>query len=233
MTYMIGTIAFKNKTSAKKYVKAMLKRYSQEKETLHESIRLNDADNVFMQALLDKSPNVAEKTGPGIDYIYIADFHRVRWHDTFHVQRTDGTTVPLGYNKCFTGETPKRDVEEALRAAIKNQTDGYRNSALVNNPVCPYLKTPLALGNLHVDHASPHTFKALVDNFLELEGVQWFDLVLEESTDYHHCSLLRDKDLEKRWQQYHRDNAVLRLISVEANLSHAKKNIMSNPNTQV
>ena len=200
----------------------MLKRYSESKESLHDSVRLNNDDNALMQALLDKHPNVTEKVGDGVDHIYVSGFHRVTWCDTFFIKRIDGSSDPLGYNKCFTGKTPKQDVYEALRAAVAGQINRYREDALRDNPVCPYLGIRLERGNNHVDHVSPNTFQSLVDVFLHEEHLQWFDLALTPSHTYHHCAPLADKGVERRWQQYHEDHAVLRLLSVKANLSDSK-----------
>ena len=55
------------------------------------------------------------------------------------------------------------------------------------------------------------------------ESIRSVDVKLSESEDNQFTAVLIDLEFKKKWQNYHKENAQLRLISQSANLSEAKK----------
>ncbi len=72
---------------------------------------------------------------------------------------------------------------------------------------------------LVVDHRQPNTFSIIVDRFIELNKVDLKSI--EYKIDENNFSLFKDDELAKRFREYHKVKAVLRIVRKECNLNRA------------
>jgi hypothetical protein len=77
----------------------------------------------------------------------------------------------------------------------------------------------LTAKNSHVDHMRPLTFQRLARDFLASRKLRLEDL---RTTKAGNVTTLTDRDIADAWQQYHRENAKLRIASKRANLKERK-----------
>jgi hypothetical protein len=216
-SYTIGTTHFPTKTALTAHIQALVARY-QDGQTIA------GADEDFVRALLHTHPNHAAKVGSGISRLTVRTVtnhgHRTR---CFWIDRTDGTRTDFSWHACLTPPSPAQDARRAFRDALGPQLADFKARRLAAGPVtCPHTGAALTLSNAHADHVAPNTFKALLDRFLDIEGLSDHEVAVEPTTDGTVTNRLQDKDLESRWLTYHYKYAKLELLSRIANLSHAK-----------
>jgi hypothetical protein len=75
----------------------------------------------------------------------------------------------------------------------------------------------------HVDHAAPDTLYALIDRFVQERGIDPETVALTGSTDGCVGEGFQDADLHRAWVAFHNEHAVLRVVSVYANLGILKR----------
>lgn len=77
---------------------------------------------------------------------------------------------------------------------------------------------PITAESCHVDHVAPMTFEAIVQAFLAAIGI---DAAQVEYLDGDNVteSQFADRELSERFALFHRERAVLRVVSKRANLS--------------
>lgn len=113
---------------------------------------------------------------------------------------------------------PTNDLHNALRCEVEAQRNEYLRGQFAGDAIriCAITAEPLTPATAHVDHHDP-TFGQIVREFLEREGLGT-RLALPELTDSGTRRYLADRALAARWQDHHRQRAVLRLTTAEANL---------------
>ena len=81
--------------------------------------------------------------------------------------------------------------------------------------VCEVTGEGFSKSNSDVDHAPPVTFKFLVDSFISVNGidVELVQYVPESRSGHGKGSVFADPELLDRWLQFHRQHAVLRVLS--------------------
>lgn len=72
---------------------------------------------------------------------------------------------------------------------------------------------------LVVDHRQPNTFSIIVDRFIELNKIDLSKI--EYRTDNDNFFIFKDSIINKKFQDYHREKAVLRIVRKELNSSRA------------
>ena len=134
----------------------------------------------------------------------------------FRILLSNGVRDPFSYKKCFEQPTKKAHVLVALRSAIKDQVLAFKAQCLRFQPVvCEISGETLTAETFHADHAPPWTFKAIAAAFLSNE-----ELERVEVTDGQ-CGVGRvlvDKDLERRWSEFHRSKVHWRALHARENL---------------
>ena len=91
---------------------------------------------------------------------------------------------------------------------------------------CPILNIPVFPNNCHIDHVPPKTFKQLVKNWLITENIKIKDVKFDELKDDQIVRKMTDKTQKRSWQMFHQENAILRVLSVKANLSQKHPKII-------
>ena len=67
----------------------------------------------------------------------------------------------------------------------------------------------------HVDHHfRKKIFNQLVEDFLDNEHINFIDIIIENCGMFYR---LKDRTFAERWNEYHKEHAILRLIHVSAN----------------
>ena len=135
--------------------------------------------------------------------------------------------VPISLLKgCVTGK-PKssmQNLQEACRVAIDPQTNAYRNA----HKTQPCVKCNCLSYRMEVDHNYDELlqFQTLFENFMDeckIDNVK-IPETFDKNKGNQKCFKPTDSDFEKRWQQYHHDHAILRMLCFDCNRL-GKKNI--------
>jgi hypothetical protein len=205
----IGRHRFATKTDARSFVSTMLDRY-------RDGQRISGDDEVFLRDLLDLHPDAAAKIGCGISH-----FTREpdgRGGRCFWLWRNDGSHSDWSTGKALQLTGSRNDLLNALRCEVEAQRNDFLRSQFARGatPVCAITAAPLTRETAHVDHHDP-TFGQIARDFLEQQGLGT-RLPLPELTDAGTRRYLADRALAARWQAHHRQHAVLRLTTAEANL---------------
>ena len=136
----------------------------------------------------------------------------------------NGKEDNISLNKqCVTGRPKKSEekLKDAARVAIEPQINAYRKS----HKRQPCVKCGILINKMEVDHNFDElTFQTLFENFRDeckIQIPQQFD---EDKGNYK-CFKPTDSDFEKRWQQYHHDHAILRMLCFDCHKNASKKNI--------
>jgi hypothetical protein len=112
----------------------------------------------------------------------------------------------------------RNDVFAAFRNGIQEQITIFRRNAFHNKKehICP--ETGIVLKNEITTHTDHHfrkkTFNQLVNEFLIKEEVDFKVITIENGGMFYR---LKDRSLAERWNEYHKEHAILRLIHVSAN----------------
>lgn len=215
-TINVGRLNFPTKAAAKEFFRAIRDQYQ-------DFERLAPGDALLLSELLSIHPEADQKIGVGI-----SGFHVERdreWGKTrgFFVDRIDGTSTDFSFLTCIDGKNPRNEVHQALRTAVKEQIVEFKRCALLAECVCPVTGVRLGAKNSHVDHQPPKTFAWLVQNWMSDAILDYESLVLVPSADNQFACRLADAGLRDCWAEYHRENAVLRLVSARANLSDIRR----------
>lgn len=172
---------------------------------------LNPWDEAYLAELLERHPHADEKIGVGIAGIGVQTVPGYRTRG-FYVQRIDGTRTDFSYRQCLTPSTPRADVIQAMRLAIADQIIAFKIARFDGR--CEVTGEPLDWHDADIDHAEP-LFKDIADAFADLYG------------GYEHITLLPSidngigqelhPDITAHFQAFHRDRAVLRIVSKPTN----------------
>lgn len=109
----------------------------------------------------------------------------------------------------------------ALRSAINDQISAYRRKHKVAHGgtyVDEVDGKRLAPLDSHVDHY-PISFARLVDMWLAEQQYGFEDIVTEATVGEFNGVVMSNDTQRRSWQDFHRDHAVLRIVSKERNLS--------------
>jgi hypothetical protein len=78
--------------------------------------------------------------------------------------------------------------------------------------------------NSEVDHIDPQTFASILNDFFQLIGIDFDDVELIDKLDG--GSDFKDSSLKKCWQQYHLENAKLRVVEKQSHVAINKKTLI-------
>ena len=121
-------------------------------------------------------------------------------------------------NRCITRK-PKDNLTIAMRNSIKPQTEEFKIKEFKNNSI---MKCVLChdTKEIETDHYKPQ-FKDLKTNFLNI----WKNLlpnIFESGKNNSKIFKKKDNEFEKNWIEFHRENAILRLLCKKCNSSRKK-----------
>lgn len=189
--------------------------------------QLNMFDFPFMLDVLAMHPLASQKIGCGVSRMEVRENPVYKKNFGFWLIRNDGTETDFSFVECLSPSSQRKKVLAAFRASIEEQTMQFKrnffDSCVGGVAKCSLTGETITFLNSHVDHMSPRTFENLfdtflIDNNLNVEGVE----LSGEGVDGNIQDKIADGQLDGKWKEFHRMNAVLRVVSRFGNLSIAK-----------
>ncbi len=175
-------------------------------------------DDELLTWLVMRHPDAEYKTSSGISFFTVEEnSYRSRG---FWVHRIDGSKTDFSFYACITEPSHKSMVRDAMRDAINDQIVEFKMSHIPTGLICSITGAILTLGDAHVDHESP-TFVELADEWALDQG-GYETIILPPPSDGQFGSKLYDDDAED-WTEFHKDNATLRIVSRQVNLSTLRR----------
>lgn len=184
---------------------------------------LNKSDFNEILNLLETHPRKEEKIGVGIKQIKISKLkYKTK---AFELVRLDGSTEYFSYTKRINApRTSTTRFSEACRKAIqedlKDVKQAYFDKHSKKGKVrCQETKELLSWEQLNIDHRQPNTFSVILDRFIELnninlEKIEYIEIDGEGNE-------LADLDIKKKFIEYHKEKANLRIVNKNNNLGRS------------
>lgn len=166
---------------------------------------LGDVDRGFMTWVLSHHDQFEEKCGLGLVAIVVCrdDFN----NRFFSIERSDGTLEDISWTHALKPKTNERKhFLSALREEVKGQIFAFKKSA---QPICGICGRRIDGEDAHVDHVTP--FRDLVSFLFGDDIHETIDMGPTAST-------LRDRDIARRWSEFHARNAQLQMAHAACNL---------------
>ena len=185
--------------------------------------RLGHEDFLLTMELLRRHSEAIDKIGVGTDYIYVDKVAHFFSGKCFHVRRIDGTSTDFSYRRCISAKVVSLldEWRQAARAGVAGQIAWYRDFYFDGRSVAPSELSGLPVTYLegHVDHAPPNTFVVLMHRFLEQAKLEPSYSWLSVPGDNNYVCTITDHNILREWRKYHEDNAKLRVVTKQENLS--------------
>lgn len=217
--YTILNQTFKTKKALAEKIRSILHSYEI-------SQSLNETDFAFMKGVLELHPSAEQKKGCGVKSIRV-EIDGWGKNVCFKLTRNDGSETDFSYLHCLNKEeTPLVWFKKSARTAVESQILQFRDNAFKKNAnkdgciLCPIKGILVTNANAHVDHAPPCEFDTLVNSFLNETGINPAELEYNGFGDNEYKKSFADKEIEKRWAEYHKKHAILRITSIAGNLEN-------------
>jgi hypothetical protein len=184
---------------------------------------LDDGDFDLLFDLLHRHPSAKEKIGCGVISIGV---HLTEWSNQgFFLLRQDGSRTDFSFLHCISPKSPLADFKSAARVEVFTQIRDFKKSAFGGQMLfrCELTGEEVEYGNAHVDHVTPITFDRLIFDFMDQFGVDPNTVQIGGFGDGEMEKSIADKTIAEAWKKFHKENAILRVISAKANLSIAKR----------
>jgi hypothetical protein len=216
MEYKIGEKKFKSKKEAESYTRDKIMNIGPDN-----NIDESRSEYPFLVDLIDNHHKKKEKIGVGIKSFIITNNKRGTGLET-QIRRKDGTIESFSWKDCATHtyKTAEQLFEVAMRTSIENQIQEFRKSKQEQCNSCKEYK------KCAVDHKEP-IFNKLKRTFLMDKSELPMEFDKEEDTHQQKFKET-DKDFEKKWQEYHKKNAVLQYLCVKCHKEKTKEDIQNN-----
>lgn len=216
--FVLGSRSFNSKKAVDDYMR----------QILHAAVigrPLTGDDFCAVFDLLLRHPECDKKIGAGVAALTVQA--EPRWNTRhFQITRIDGSTTDFSFKKCINPPSKMTLFRCACRHLVANQIVSFRNAvfdAAGGTLRCPLRGTVLTPNTAHIDHAPPNTFETLVQLFLADNNIDVQTVEITGTKDNEMQKGFADTDLKLRWQAFHLERAVLRVVSPQANLSDIKK----------
>jgi hypothetical protein len=137
------------------------------------------------------------------------------------IVNSDGSRTEISWSKCVTGkqETTHSKFHAALRYAVTDQIAAFREANHVE--ICELCDTSMdPHGRGQVDHILH--FEILVDNFMALQEFMMPTEYEKEPVTYLTRFKEEDQNIARRFAEYHKEHATLRIICAQCNLKREK-----------
>ena len=215
-TVTVGSLVFPSKKAAKEFFRTIRDAYS-------DSEPIGGEHEIYLHSLIACHPEAEDKIGTGIAGFTVERDEEFRTTRHFVINRKNGTRTDFSFHACIDGRNIRRDILEALRRAVEDQIIAFRTRTFSKGSVrCPFLNEDLSSSDCHVDHIAPGTFIKLVEGWMLDTGFTFDSISITSPGDNQIVTRMTDTDQMHSWQEYHLQNAQLRIVSPLANLSHAK-----------
>jgi len=186
---------------------------------------LEGDEHDFVYDVLLMHPSSSDKIGCGVKHFRIAEgiFGR---YQRVEIVRVDGSLQDFSYKKCFNGNNiHKRNVVKAFRFHVYSQTKEFREKAYGKKKYvrCGITNLNVRKQDCHIDHAHPKEFEVLMFDFLKGRGLSLNDIeIISPNSGLH---FIKDPEIKHAWEEYHRENAILRVTLDHANLGQPKAKV--------
>lgn len=119
-------------------------------------------------------------------------------------------------NNCITGKS-RNNLKIAMRVSIQPQIDEYKNNNRIK--VCELCGEH---NRIEIDHHSEKMpFEKLYIDFMEINKLH-IPTSFNDTKSHMKCFKEEDYCFEEKWIQYHKDNAILRMLCKTCNTSQKK-----------
>lgn len=207
MRYDIGGEVFTSKTAIEARCRAILGPQNARRE-----YTIEEQDLEFVRGLFERHPEARRKTDVRGPKSFRVVASTLGTH-CLAVGRSDGTWERWSYSSAITPPTPWARFVDVARRVIAPQILAFRDA----HPERVSAVSGVAIdGTGHVDHAAPWTFDALLRAFVVAYAVDVDAVVYVDRADG--FTWWEDDALSRAWEEYHREIAVLRLVTAEENL---------------
>jgi len=203
-----GNLEFKSQKDAKEYVRQLF-------ESIGTCYSLKNKNNSHFNKVLDvlkRHPRASEK----LDNLKDIEVKKCKLGFALFVIYNDGTSDDISWNMCITGreKSDSSKLKSALRYAIEDQIQDYKDEN--DTSYCNECFTPI-YDDLHIDHVIH--FAKLVYDFNKTRSD--IPTVFDDARDLpgHKIFKSSDSKYENEWKTYHRNNAILRPLCRQCNLS--------------
>ena len=134
-----------------------------------------------------------------------------------YIKNDDGTIDDVSVlNNCITGK-PKDKLKIAMRVSIQPQIEEYKNNNCIK--ICEICGDN---DRIEIDHHSEISpFAKLYIDFIEI-NILPITALFDDTKSHMKCFKDLDCNFEKNWTQYHKDNAILRMLCRTCNGSQPK-----------
>lgn len=219
MKYTVGGIEFASKKEAHRCIGTWLK-------DACPVVQISDGSGfVFLQDLISRHPEAEKKIGCGINRFEIRQNPAFACQNTFYLIRSDNTETDFSFRSCLSGRKNSKyaDFCRAARNAIREQIVVFKTAQFlsIDRPRCGITGAELDFERCHVDHVA--TFDSILKTFIQLNDIDVEASVSDDSVDGEIFPVFTSDQLRSDWVEFHRNNAVLRLTTPEANL--ARRNV--------
>jgi Protein of unknown function (DUF3223) len=204
--YLGGT--YYNKKEAKAHAQAIVAASS-------DGHVLTGENHSFMLDLVDHHPEAPEKIGTGVERFVIRFIPPWKGLHVIII-RTDGSETAFSWNKSISNRTKWADFAAAARFTVMDQIIAFRKKAFSGGGLvrCPVHGDIILPDTCHVDHEYPNTFTAILQEFIgtsDWTAVQIVDALGGIGKAF------GDAEYAARFAEFHRQRAVLRVVSIRAN----------------
>lgn len=212
----IGVLTFKYKKDALLYFKNILNSYKFGEI-------LNSADYEDVLSLLKTHKKAKEKIGSGVKEFKVDE---IRYKTKcFYIIRDDSMPDVFSYTKCINGNySPITKFSRTCRDLVGDDLRSvklsyFKDRSKKGKVKCQETGELSFWEELNVDHRQPNTFSVIVDRFIEvnkidLSLVQYIEIIDSVYT-------FKDISLSKKFQEYHKLKANLRLVRKDKNLGRS------------
>lgn len=175
------------------------------REILYSDEEIVGEDFDFLLGILSRHSEAESKIGEGIKHFWSEQNPVYKHTRCFYLERLDGSTTDFSFTHCI---SPKNDFKSACRNAIHYQIKAFREANNMDR-------------TRHADH-DPESFDSILDRFVKLNG----KCKVNETKDHSYGCELVDQEYKNKWCDFHQQEAVLRNISWQENLTK-KRNVIS------
>ncbi|MFG1880163.1 DCL family protein [Sphaerisporangium sp. NPDC049003] len=207
--FWIGVRRYPTKGAAEEAIRGVLSRYEVG------DVVNQEADDLLLRDLLDMHPEADAKIGSGVDCFRVMRTPRGNYKG-FLVVRTDGSSIDFSYQSCLKPPTHEQRVKAAMRTEVRPQVNAFfelRKSA--GTLVSDQSGTPLATDGTHVAYFRGPSFLDIAVQFADAAG-GWDVFQLTPTTEPG-LAVFADSGLAARWHAFHREHAILGLLSAAEN----------------
>lgn len=218
--YIINNIGFETKKDIIKHIQSILYKYDV-------GNIINKGDLAFLYDLLQRHHRPDDKIGCGVKAMRVmtTKFNT----NGFEIIRKDNTVADFSFMKCVNKKSELHDIKDACRNAVSEDIIQFKQEQFKKNAnekkeiICPLTGGFITWDNSHVDHVPPNTFDNIFKKWLKEQDIDPKSVELLGYADGEVGKWFKDKNIGKKFREFHNKHAKLRTTSAIGNLSHSKK----------